>query len=394
MSLKNIALMAVSLAVLGAYAISYPPYEYYGYEADDTDNPPVNYMKVVEPGRSGEAKATYVVLGTEYPCYKVKPGIAQSFSGDLVIPAYIDGLPVRKIKAGAFLAGNLRSVRIPSTVREIGDRAFSMCMNLKSVTFEPGVTMIGNNVFSNCTALTSVRLPDTLSSIGDRCFQGCISLTDVYFDGNAPRLLVSSAGDKSVLGERIYMSTGILGRFKIHINRNTSGWIAPYLKGVPEKWPVDYGYQRAHETVAEDGPTPSGTGFVTIVAEVKGGAFSVPESWPNAYPGYTSRFGSNFTASLSKTTGKLDASGSPMYVWQDYVAGTDPTDPDDVFKATIRMEGSTPVVEYTPVLSSTEKAKRKYTLLGKSRLADAEWSVVASGHESDYNFFRLTVEMK
>jgi hypothetical protein len=42
-----------------------------------------------------------------------------------VIPAYIDGLPVRKIKEAGFLAcQSLRSVRIPSTVREIDARAF------------------------------------------------------------------------------------------------------------------------------------------------------------------------------------------------------------------------------------------------------------------------------
>ena len=30
----------------------------------------------------------------------------------------------------------------------------------------------------------------------------------------------------------------------------------PYEKGVPWKWPVDYGYMQAHETVAEGGSGP------------------------------------------------------------------------------------------------------------------------------------------
>ena len=37
-----------------AFAISNPPYEVYPYFAKGTDNPPVNYMKVCEPGRTGE----------------------------------------------------------------------------------------------------------------------------------------------------------------------------------------------------------------------------------------------------------------------------------------------------------------------------------------------------
>ena len=58
--------------------------------------------------------------------------------------------------------------------------------------------------------------------------------------------------EKSGLGESIFRNYGYYERFKVHINRNTYGWIAPYEKGVPEKWPVDYGYMQAHETVAED----------------------------------------------------------------------------------------------------------------------------------------------
>lgn len=43
----------------------------------------------------------------------------------------------------------------------------------------------------------------------------------------------------------------------MHINRNTYGWIPPpYEKGVPWKWPVNYGYMQAHETVAEGGSGP------------------------------------------------------------------------------------------------------------------------------------------
>ena len=52
----------VPLAVL---AITNPPYDLYGYLADSTDNPPLNYMKVCEPGRDGETNASYVVLGRQ-----------------------------------------------------------------------------------------------------------------------------------------------------------------------------------------------------------------------------------------------------------------------------------------------------------------------------------------
>ena len=84
---------------------------------------------------------------------------------------------------------------------------------------------------------------------------------------------------------------------------------------------------QAHETVAEDGGATQaeGTGFVTVITEIKGGAVAVPEEWATRFPSYAAKFGSDFTSSLTKPSGKKDATGSPMQVWQDYVAGTDPT---------------------------------------------------------------------
>lgn len=83
-----------------------------------------------------------------------------------------------------------------------------------------------------------------------------------------------------------------------------------------------------------------------------------------------------------------------MLVWQDYVAGTDPTDKDDVFKASVTIIDGKPVVGYTPELTETEKAKRIYRTYGKVRLGDAGWTLVPEGREVDYNFFKVTVEMK
>ena len=47
---------------------------------------------------------------------------------------------------------------------------------------------------------------------------------------------------------------------------------------------------------------------------------------------FMAKFGSDFAASLTKPTGKKDPAGNPLQVWQDYVAGADPTDVDDVIR--------------------------------------------------------------
>ena len=375
--------------------MSYPPYDIYPYLAESTDNPPLNYTKVCEPGRTGEENASYVVLGISFP--RTYQAVGLSYDGDLVVPAYIDGLPVRKVDEAAFLGcSSLRSVRFPHTLRELGSRAFADCLQLTNVTFEAGVATIGDFAFSNCVSLASVTFPKSLSRLGARCFQGCIALEDVYFLGNAPRLTIPSMTEKSGLGESVYRGYGYYERFKVHINRNTSGWIAPYVKGVPEKWPVDYGYMQAHETVEESGGgTPAEeTGFVTVVTEIKGGAVAVPETWAANFPSYAEKFGDDFTASLTKPTGKKDSAGNSLQVWQDYVAGTDPTDAGDTFRATISMVGDEPVVSWEPVLSAAEAARRTYTILGRQSLHSGDWTQVSAGHAKDYNFFKVIVEMK
>lgn len=74
----------------------------------------------------------------------------RSVSGTLTIPQYADGYKVI----------------------EICDKAFARCDNLTSVVFPEGVETIGESIFSsyNQMALTSVTIPSTLKRIGDYAF--------------------------------------------------------------------------------------------------------------------------------------------------------------------------------------------------------------------------------
>lgn len=141
-------------------------------------------------------------------------------------------------------------------------------------------------------------------------------------------------------------------------------------------------------------PVTSDTGFVNVIAEVKGGAVAIPSSWTKNYPTFESKLGSDFTQALSMKTGKKDGAGNDMCVWQDYVAGTDPTKPEDKFTASITVVEGKVTVSYTPELDDDRKALRKYTTWGKKSLFDTDWTKVQEGSESEYNFFKVTVEMR
>ena len=121
----------------------------------------------------------------------------------VVIPATMQGLPVKEIgrrafmvdthgnkdivavisegvtviMAGAFLwCGNLSTVVLPSTLKAIGDGAFqsyngnSSNSSLKSIELPAGLVYIGDGAFEG-TRLSSVKLPEGLMAIGKDAFK-------------------------------------------------------------------------------------------------------------------------------------------------------------------------------------------------------------------------------
>ena len=106
---------------------------------------------------------------------------------------------------------------------------------------------------------------------------------------------------------------------------------------------------------------------------------------------FAEKFGSDPVAALSMPTDKKDAQGNEMYVWQDYVAGTDPTDTNSVFTAKVEIVDGTPVVTWEPKLSDGEEALRNYTIYGKTNLTDKAWH---SPTNEASRFFKVEVDMK
>jgi len=255
-------------AAVAANADGYldPPYNLYPYVPDPTDTPPLYYTKVCEPGKTAESDASYVVVGIWYP--RSYQGVSTGYAGDLVIPETIDGLPVRKIKEGAFtLCQSLTSVSIPSNCREIGANAFTWCSSLTNVTIAEGTTYIGDFAFSNCVKLTSITFPKSLAHLGKGCFEKANALTDVYFKGNAPRLDVGARPDlgKAYFGEKLYNAGNPQRRPTFHIDPTTIGWLGQGRTGAPEKWPLELGWMQAYPVKTFSANT--GLNFILTLAE-------------------------------------------------------------------------------------------------------------------------------
>lgn len=150
-------------------------------------------------------------------------------SGAVVIPAWIDNMPVTKIYS---LKGKAENIIIPNSVnslvrecfsdnknltsitfgagiREIGDHVCSGCTNLKTVTFKNGITSIGNCMFISCSNLESVFIPDSVSIIEAWAFYGCSKLKHISF-GNKVSIIEDKAFENCEGLTDIVLPDGIL----------------------------------------------------------------------------------------------------------------------------------------------------------------------------------------
>ena len=109
------------------------------------------------------------VLNEDGKSYSVA-GLGSCMDTDIVIPSTYEGLPVTKIEPEAFFLMDIRSIYIPSSVKVIGEAAFSSCYELQNVYFNRGLEIIENGAFRNCRYLASAILPEGLKTIENYAF--------------------------------------------------------------------------------------------------------------------------------------------------------------------------------------------------------------------------------
>lgn len=99
------------------------------------------------------------------------------------------------ITVKGFNGSKLSSVKLPQSLKTIGEMAFDGCSNLKEIEIPNGIETIGRTAFRNC-ALTSLVIPVSVKSIADYAFNNCKHLMEVFFVGNkAPKGIVGTSFD-------------------------------------------------------------------------------------------------------------------------------------------------------------------------------------------------------
>ena len=80
---------------------------------------------------------------------------------------------VEEIGEGAFaMCLKLKEISVPGSVKHIGDDAFVNCLALKTASLGEGVEQVGKELFMYCRSMTGLTLPDSLTEIGEKFLEG------------------------------------------------------------------------------------------------------------------------------------------------------------------------------------------------------------------------------
>lgn len=116
----------------------------------------------------------------------------------------------------------------------------------------------------------------------------------------------------------------------------------------------------------------------------------VPYSWLSKYG--LGGMDADFETAAKAPSGKRDGAGRATSVWEEYVAGTDPSNETSRFTAKIEMKDGAPIVTWEPDLNEDgTKSKRLYKVYGSETLdGGGDWQYPTN---SLHHFFKVTVEM-
>lgn len=186
--------------------------------------------KVVDPGsvdltqarlETSTAATTFTYTANEDGQTCTITGFTGKESGDLTIPASIDGYTVTVIGNSAFTYSDFDGrLTLPDTIEVIGNQAFAGCSKLTGQLVLPAsLKTIKGSAFIGCSGFTGeIVFNDKLERIGRAAIAGCNGLTgSLMFPDSLAELEKDS----------IYDCAGLNG--VLHIPTSMSSWSASYV---------------------------------------------------------------------------------------------------------------------------------------------------------------------
>ena len=150
-------------------------------------NPESKYYKTVEEGITNLAAGVFTnnknLRSVKLPS-TLKKINKNAFSGCTSLESIVIPEGVTEIEAGAFWeCSNLETIYFPTTLTTFGEDVFDACDGLKQVVIPNNVKVISPFLFFNCKYLKEISLPASIEVLGKSCFAYCIRLNTVYYMG-------------------------------------------------------------------------------------------------------------------------------------------------------------------------------------------------------------------
>ena len=144
---------------------------------------------------------------------------------NLVIPSTLGGYKVTKIGFSAFKNNNsIVSLKIPNSVEEISDSAFSGCLSLSSVSLGNNLKRIGSYAFYQNKGLLSIVIPNSVTRIDGSAFTECSKLATVSI-GNSVNTMYRNVFENCTSLKKVTIAYGTTvigdGAFKNCISLNS-----------------------------------------------------------------------------------------------------------------------------------------------------------------------------
>ena len=225
--------------------------------------------------------------------------------------------------------------------------------------------------------------------------------------GTVWQAMVADANDESYLIEIDFdaataSGTAILSIPAAQTLKSTPGRVVPAAALRADGWSFTRatdGVFLVYTAVKDAGRVRIESGTLIVDGIETATVTGLDESWTAQFPAFTEKFGDDWKLALIEPSGKLDAAGNPLPVWQDYILGTDPTDEKSRFTAKIEIENGVPKLTWEPALNGVDadgncirEGVRVYRLMGANEL-NGGWKEVADGEEAKYRFFKVSVDM-
>lgn len=175
---------------------------------------------------------------------------------------------VTKIGSAAFRCTKLKTLTIPGSVKVIEKFLCDRCSDLTSVTLEEGTVKIEDYAFTECTSLEGINIPNSVEEIGKNVFRACKSLSTITLGSGVKfiddRAFLSCSSLKSVyfsgnapsFGKEVFKGTSSEGII-LYYPEGASGWTTPTWNGYITKPYTPSGTQSAPAATSTPSVAPA-----------------------------------------------------------------------------------------------------------------------------------------